>query len=268
MDLAPALVLIEFVVIVLLIYLALRFRRQYEAIKLRFRAPIRSEWASDFDPRFRETSIGPTIDSEATLVGAGSGSFGSTSDTEACILGALAKGCTRVFEFGTATGRTTYILARNIAPGGRVTTLTLAPDDLENYRGDSDDNARAMEKALTESQFGGFLYTGTDVEDRIEQLYGDSKTFDETEWTGKCDLIFIDGSHAYSYIKSDSEKAFRMIRPGGVVLWHDYRGPHVRPTRDVYRYLNELHRDRPLTHLRGTSLIAWRAPPDARATVG
>ena len=268
MEPATALLLLEFVVIVLLTYLALRFRRQYEAIKLRFGGPIRSVWASEFDARFRETSIGPTIEAEAIVVGAGSGSFGSTSDTEASILGALARGCTQVFEFGTATGRTTYILARNIDPGGRVTTLTLAPDDLENYRGDADDNARAVEKALTESQYGGFLYAGTDVEERVEQLYGDSKAFDETPWAGKCDLIFIDGSHAYSYIKSDSEKALRMVRPGGVVLWHDYRGPHVRPTRDVYRYLNELHRDRPLTHLRGTSLIAWRAPLDTAGIVG
>ena len=260
MDLETTLLLVESVVIVLLVLVALRFRRQYQAIKLRFRGPIRSVWASEFDPRFRETSIGPTIEAEATVIGAGSGSFGSTSDTEASILGTLARGCTQVFEFGTATGRTTYILARNVEPGGRVTTLTLAPDDLENYHGDREDNARAMEKALTESQYGGFLYAGTAMENRVEQLYGDSKAFDETAWAGKCDLIFIDGAHAYSYIKSDSEKAFRMVRPGGVILWHDYRGPHVRPTRDVYRYLNEVHRNRPLTHLRGTSLIAWRAP--------
>ena len=255
-----ALALTQLVVIVLLVALALRFRRQYEAIKLKFRGPIRSQWAFEFDPRFRETDTGTTLDAEVTLVGAGSGSFGSTTDTEAWILGGLARGCGRIFEFGTATGRTTYILARNGGPEARVATLTLAADDVDAYDNQATDNSRAMQKALIESRHCTFLYMGTDVESRIEQLHGDSKQFDETPFAGQCDLIFIDGSHAYSYIKSDTEKAMRMIRPGGVILWHDYRGRHVRATRDVYRYLNELHRTRPLTHLRGTSLVAWRAP--------
>jgi predicted O-methyltransferase YrrM len=254
------LVLIQFVVIIVLVMVALRFRRQYEAIKLKFRGPIRSRWACEFDPRFRETQNGPTLDAEVTLVGAGSGSFGSTSDTEAWILGGLAKGRGQVFEFGTATGRTTYILARNVSPRGKVVTLTLAPGETLHYASEHSDSGRAMERALAESQYTCFLYTGTDVACRIQQLYGDSKQFDETPFVGKCDLIFIDGSHAYSYIRNDTEKALRMIRPGGVILWHDYRGKHVRPTVDVYRYLNEFHRTRPLTHLRGTSLVAWRAP--------
>lgn len=252
--------LIEFLLIVILIWLALRSRHQYERIKLKFHRPISSEWAGSFDPRFRETDIGPTLEAEVTLIGAGSGSFGSTSDTEAWILGGLAKGCEQIFEFGTATGRTTYILAQNAGPGANVATLTLAADEVHKYVREGADSDRAREMALLESTYSAFLYQGTAVENRIQQLFGDSKQFDEAAFAGRCDLIFIDGSHARSYIKSDTEKAMHMIRPGGVILWHDYRGRHERKTIDVFRYLNELHRTRPLTHLRGTSLVAYRAP--------
>ncbi len=259
MNTLHIIILVELVLVVVLFLLALHFRRRYETIKLNFKSPLKSQWAKDFDERFRETELGPTLDAEVTLVGSGTGSFGSTSDTEAWVLGCLARDSRQVFEFGTATGRTTYILAKNTHPEGRVTTITLSPDELEAYSGDSNDNDRALEKALIESRYSEFLYQGTAVENRVEQLYGDSKKLDESAYLDSCELIFIDGAHTYSYIKSDSEKALRMVKPGGFILWHDYRGRHVRPTRDVYRYLNELAKTLPLVHIRGTSLVAYRA---------
>src|SRR5204863_237070 len=81
-------------------------------------------------------------------------------------------------------------------------------------------------------------YTGTEVEHKVEQLFGDSKTLDITPWAGTCDLVFVDGSHAYSYVVSDSEKALQLVRPGGLVLWHDYAGP--RHSAGVYRGLKAL----------------------------
>ncbi len=66
----------------------------------------------------------------------------------------------------------------------------------------------------------------------------------------------MDGSHAYSYVVSDSAKALRMVRPSGIVLWHDYS----HRNRGVYRALNELARTLPLVHLGGTSLVAYRRP--------
>jgi predicted O-methyltransferase YrrM len=255
-----AIAVAEFVVIVLLALLALRLRHRYQALKLKFRTPMPSVLPRDFDARFRETEIGPTLEAEVTLVGCGSGSFASTSDTEAWVLGTLAKGCRQIFEFGTATGRTTYVLGRNAGPQARIATLTLGADRTQSYQEESADSARATSGALVESRYEQFLYSGTEVAPRVQQLFGDSKQFDETPFLKQCDLIFIDGSHAYSYVRSDTEKALRMVKPGGTVLWHDYRGPHVRGARDVYRYLNELSRQLPLKHLQGTSLVAYRAP--------
>jgi hypothetical protein len=70
--------------------------------------------------------------------------------------------------------------------------------------------------------------------------------------------VFVDGSHAYSYVKSDSERALALVRPGGLVLWHDYSGPSHSP--GVYQALNELAERLPLVRIEGTMLAAYRQP--------
>jgi hypothetical protein len=72
-------------------------------------------------------------------------------------------------------------------------------------------------------------------------------------------VVFVDGSHAYSYVVSDTAKALRMVRPGGLVLWHDY-SPECP---GVFRALNELTARLPLVHIAGTTLVACRM--DVRA---
>ena len=104
---------------------------------------------------------------------------------------------------------------------------------------------------------GGGPVCGTAVEPKVQQLFGDSKAFDETPYVSACDLIFVDGSHAYSYVLSDSRKALRMVKPGGVILWHDYVGPEEE---GVFRGLNELARELPLVHVEVTTFIAYRKP--------
>jgi predicted O-methyltransferase YrrM len=175
------------------------------------------------------------------------------------VLATLSRGAHRMFEFGTATGRTAYLWAVNSPPDARVHTLTLPPEAAGDYAAARGDSRRAATRALGESAYSRFRYTGTPAEAKVDQLYGDSKAFDETPYVGRCDLVFVDGSHAYSYLESDSAKALRMLAPGGICLWHDYRGRYGA-TRDVYRYLNRLARTLPLVKLRGTSLVAYRHP--------
>src|SRR5262249_9067092 len=123
-----------------------------------------------------------------------------------------------------------------------------------------EDDPGARKAALEESAFkDNFYYSGMPEAAKIMQLLGDSKMLDETPYAESCDFVFVDGSHAYSFVESDTKKAMRMVRPGGAVLWHDYRGP--RAPKDVFRYLNELNRSVPgLVHIRGTALVAWRRP--------
>ena len=221
--------------------------------------PIPKISVQEVDARFAADEFGATPAAEVSFIGVGNIAVsGATNDFESWILAAMAKDARTMFEFGTCSGRTSYLWARNQPGGGRVITLTLAPDQVSEYRHEQGDSERDAAFARAESQFTRFRYSGTDVERKIVQLFGDSKEFDETPYVDACDVVFVDGSHAYSYVVSDSKKALRMVRPGGVVFWHDYTGPHRTP--GVFRALNDLARQLPLRHVAGTSLVAYRRP--------
>jgi hypothetical protein len=238
-------------------WLVLRARERQRGLLRRW--PIPRISLEQLDPRFTPDELGPTRQAEVAYLGRGTIRVpGGTSDTEAWILAALARDARRLFEFGTCTGKTAYLWARNMATDGKVTTLTLPPDGLEVYRSAPGDAPAAEAYARAESRFRRFLYSGTEVEGRIEQLYGDSKALDQTPFARACDLVFVDGSHAFSYVVSDSAKALDMVRPGGLVLWHDY-SPE---SPGVFRALNELGRRIPLRHIQGTTLVAYRQPAD------
>ena len=234
----------------------LRERRRRKGRPTWDRSKVELVEPQDIDPVFRMTTFGLSRDSEVLLVG-DSSELASTSAREAWILSALAKSAQTIFEFGTYSGRTTYLLARNAPENARVGTITLRVDDHDDYRVDPSDpdSTRWRSIALRESVFERFYYSDTGVEPKIEQIFGDSKAFDESAWHNRCDIVFIDGSHAYSYVKNDSEKAFKMVRPGGIVLWHDFSPA----CPGVWRYLSELAAaGHPVRHIRHTILGVLR----------
>lgn len=242
-------------------WLVLRGRQRQRGLFRRW--PISTIGVEALDARFVPDELGATRLAEVTYLGRGTIRVpGGTSDTEAWILAVLAKDARTLFEFGTCTGKTSYLWARNQPPGGTVTTLTLDPERLDQYQAVAGDDRTAEAYAKEESRFTSFRYTGTEVEGRVVQLFGDSKHFEDIPYAGTCDVVFVDGSHAYSYVVSDSAKALRMVRPGGLVLWHDY-SPECP---GVFRALNEMAARLSMVHLRGTTLVAHRScpavPPD------
>lgn len=239
-------------------WLVLRGRQRQRGLLQRW--PIPLVGVESLDPRFVPDELGATRAAEVTYVGRGTIRVpGGTSDGEAWILAVLAKDAKHLFEFGTCTGKTTYLWARNQPAGGTVTTLTLDPQRLDEYQSGAEDDRTAEQYAKEESRFTRFRYTGTEVEARVVQLYGDSKQFDEAPYAAGCDVVFVDGSHAYSYVVNDSGKALSMVRPGGLVIWHDY-SPDCP---GVFRALNELSVRLPLVLVRGTTLVAYRSAPAA-----
>ena len=225
-------------------------------------SPIPTCSLADFDPLFAPHPVfGPTLATEVRFVGRGSMHvLGGTTDVESWILAVLAKRARRLFEFGTCTGKTTYLWAVNSPAEARITTLTLPPDATDTLVRSGDVDAIAVDIAAQESVCTDFLYSGTEAEHKVAQLFGDSLAFDETPHVGACDIVFVDGAHSYTYVASDTQKALRMVRRGGIVLWHDYYGPHGGAP-DVYRLLTELAARLPLVHLEGTALVAYRAEP-------
>lgn len=250
------------VLFVLLALMTLRFLNERARRK---QAPIVGKWPietvalADVDAAFIEGPFGPSLATEVQFVGRGPIVVpGGTSDAEAWVLAVLAKNAQYMFEFGTCTGKTAYLWARNAPRDAKVVTLTLAPTQQSDYVSDSADSAEDTAFALRESNFTEFLYTGTAAASSIEQLYGDSKHFNESPWNSWADLVFVDGSHARSYVDSDSEKAMRIVKPGGIVLWHDYAGP--KHAIGVFDSLNELSKTKTLQRIEGTTLVMWRRP--------
>ena len=123
-----------------------------------------------------------------------------------------------VFEFGTYKGISITQLALNVPEGGQLRTLDL-PEDDPRYAlpiTNSDDITIASEK-------GKGALVPPDLRPRIQFLKGDSAKFDETSLQGQIDFVFVDGAHDTEYVRSDSEKGWRMLRPGGIIVWHDCR---------------------------------------------
>ena len=92
------------------------------------------------------------------------------------------------------------------------------------------------------------------VPGRIERLLGDSATFDYSPYEGSIDLVYIDGSHSYSYVKNDTEAAMGMLSPRGTIIWDDFPG-----YAGVYAYLDEFAAGMSTTllHVRGTRLVIY-----------
>jgi predicted O-methyltransferase YrrM len=172
-------------------------------------------------------------------------------DRNRAVLAALCRSleCRTFFEIGTNRGRTAWTVARN-NPQCRVYTLDLpareaaADVQLDLTGSDHDFFVRDWDR--------GEAFAGTEEEDRITTLQGDSATFDYTPYAGRMDFVFVDGAHSYAYVRNDTERALALLAPGGTIAWDDYPA-----MPGVYRYLNELAGTvkRPMYHVRGTRLV-------------
>ena len=161
-----------------------------------------------------------------------------------------------VVEIGTFDGRTTLNLAINAADAS-VFTLDLPPDERALYAL-APGERKYVDKPQPGARFRACGPAWQVAARRITQLLGDSATFDWTPHEGRASLVFVDGSHAYDYVRKDSVTAMRLVAKGGLVLWHDYGR-----WEGVSRALDELEAERGLglRQIAGTSLVVWRAAP-------
>lgn len=133
-----------------------------------------------------------------------------------------------VFEFGTYKGVSITQLALNVPAQGRIYTLDLPDESGESlYPIPSPKDAVLVRESVKGS------LVPPDLRERIQFLREDSARFDETPLRGTIDFVFVDGAHNLEYVRNDSEKGWRMLRPGGIIAWHDC----CPQDPDVVRYL-------------------------------
>ena len=141
----------------------------------------------------------------------------------------------RIFEIGTYTGSSTLEMAINTSDETEILTLDLAPGELI-----------------------GSAFRDSTYHTKISQLYGNSLEFDYTPYEHSVDLVLVDANHSYECVSSDTEKAFSLLRPGGVIVWDDYRWLEEHfECSGVTRFLNEFQEKRPLFSIAGTRFAIY-----------
>lgn len=97
---------------------------------------------------------------------------------------------------------------------------------------------------------------------RVCQIYADSREWDTRAYPdGFFDSAFIDGGHRADVVASDTRQALRLVRGGGLVMWHDFCPLDevtraCESTREVVRFITE-HRKELGKHL---TTLFWVEP--------
>lgn len=197
----------------------------------------------------------PTVPSDMVQDGAASIEFAAASVVDRIGLAALVAHHRpmRLFEIGTFRGVTAVTMAMNAPEGSVLYTLDLPPALdaatilATHYQAQPTTGYRDLAQTGTARDVGRLIgrYTGAC---RIEQVYGDSGTMDFGPYERSIDFFFIDGCHAYDNALRDTRIAWRCVRPGGLVVWHDY------PWDDVQRAIHDARLGSPITTIAGSGL--------------
>ena len=150
-----------------------------------------------------------------------------------------------VFEIGTYLGETTLQLAVN--SNAEVYTLDLPPRGHRSYVGPK---IRDPELDVY-PDYLGIRFQNSPYAERIHQLYGDSQAYDFTPYYSTADLVLVDGCHHYEFVLRDTQNALKIIRPNGIIVWHDY----ASYAPGVVQVLNDFRNAVPLVHIDGTSFV-------------
>ena len=69
----------------------------------------------------------------------------------------------------------------------------------------------------------GWLYRKKELGHRVCQIFCDSRKWDNSAFPANFfDSAFIDGGHQTDVVISDTRKALSVLRPGGMIIWHDF----------------------------------------------
>jgi predicted O-methyltransferase YrrM len=155
---------------------------------------------------------------------------------------------TRVIEFGTFDGRSTVQFASNLAAEGRVTTIDRVSGPVEF----------GVITDFCHPTTIGCHFLGKRIGSVIDLVVVDSQTADWSAYECTADLVFIDADHNRDAVIRDSRAAAAMLKPGGVIVWHDFL------TLDgVTQALAVLAKEMTIHHIAGTSLAVHRSPQRA-----
>lgn len=186
------------------------------------------------------------------------GHWGNVSIEELCKICLIVKWKKprRILELGTYNGMTTLQMALNAPPNCVVYTLDLSPEQAASIPlGKIDVLVAKHFRDRFNTATGSYFASRKDL--NIVQLWGDTATFDYSVIGGPLDIIFIDAAHDTRNKIIDTENAFRLVAPGGVILWHNYADVG---NPEVTKCLAEVASSRKIMRLRNTDLAIFHEP--------
>ncbi len=178
----------------------------------------------------------------------------NTPVDELAYLALLTRACqpSSIFEIGTFRGRTALNFALNSPEECTVWTLDLPPDKRESFQ----DTTNLADASLIGVSYTGADYKGKDCEGKISQLYGNSVEFEFSPYFGKMDIVFVDGAHHYEAASSDTLNALEMVKPGGLIIWHDFA--NYGDYNDVTRAVLDILPGEKIVQISNSQLAVYR----------
>jgi glycosyltransferase involved in cell wall biosynthesis/Flp pilus assembly protein TadD len=158
----------------------------------------------------------------------------------------------RVLEVGTALGHMTANLAE-WAPNAAVYSVGTVAEEQPGSGPQAPETPPRAAFGRLAGRFGGG--------GRIRLVAADSLDFDFTS-LGELDFAFIDGAHDLPHVLSDTRNAYRALRPGGFLVWHDV-GSTV-PWVEVDAALARAGLPEVIEHVAGAGVAFLRKSPEGR----
>lgn len=131
-----------------------------------------------------------------------------------------------VLEIGSWEGRSAVFFLEFL-PQSKLTCI-------DTFGGGAENHASPLESCqipLIERRFNSNLKS---YMQRFEKIKARSVTaLDSLAESGAAfDIVYVDGSHMRDDVMVDSILAWRMVRPGGLLIWDDYGGGAGKPARE------------------------------------
>lgn len=126
-----------------------------------------------------------------------------------------------VIEFGCNEGRTAKALLRHVPEIEQYVGVDVLPGYVFQ---------KSVQKGETPARPGHLAI----ADERFELRVSARGSFDLTAADlPVADAVFIDGDHGERAVRHDTALALELLRPGGIIIWHDYHDLGVVDVRDV-----------------------------------
>lgn len=123
------------------------------------------------------------------------------------------------------------------AYGHRVTDETNSPPGAVSVNFGQDEEGPRTYHRTDAASYIGRLYREKNLGHRVCQIYCDTRDWDTSVYPADFfDSALIDGGHSPEVVINDTRKALSVLRPGGLILWHDFCPlPEIREKFDSVR---------------------------------